>query len=159
MNLPSKPRTARAHGHWWGASAEDWAAVQEPTARPAYEAVLAKAGVGAGTRVCDLGCGAGLAAALAGGLGARVSGLDAAEPLLAIARRRLPDGDFHLGEIEHPRIDGSRWRLVANKKQEARPRTSAASVPASIARGWMRRYSSTTARRRRSFSGCGFKGC
>ena len=100
MNQPSKPRTAQAHGHWWGARAEDWAAVQEATARPAYEAVLAKAGVGAGTRYCDLGCGAGMAASLAAGRGARVSGLDAAAPLLAIARRRTPDGDFHLGEIE-----------------------------------------------------------
>jgi ubiquinone/menaquinone biosynthesis C-methylase UbiE len=41
-----------------------------------------------------------LAAKFAADRGARVSGLDAAEKLLAIARARVPDGDFRLGELE-----------------------------------------------------------
>jgi ubiquinone/menaquinone biosynthesis C-methylase UbiE len=37
---------------------------------------------------------------MAAKLGARVSGLDATEPLLAIARERVPDGDFRAGDME-----------------------------------------------------------
>jgi SAM-dependent methyltransferase len=40
--------------------------------------------------------------------GALVNGLDAAEALLAIARRRLPDGDFRAGDLEAlPYPDGT----------------------------------------------------
>jgi SAM-dependent methyltransferase len=41
-----------------------------------------------------------LAAQLAAQRGARVSGLDASEPSVAIARERTPLGDFRVGEIE-----------------------------------------------------------
>jgi hypothetical protein len=41
-----------------------------------------------------------MAAQLAASLGARVSGIDAAEPLLVIARARVPHGDFRLGDLE-----------------------------------------------------------
>jgi SAM-dependent methyltransferase len=62
--------------------------------------MLDAAAVGPGTHVLDAGCGAGGASLLAVGRGAYVNGLDAAEALLTIARRRVPDGDFHLGDLE-----------------------------------------------------------
>jgi SAM-dependent methyltransferase len=62
--------------------------------------MLTAAAVGPGTRLLDAGCGAGGASALAAGRGAQVNGLDAAEALLAIARARVPDGDFRLGDLE-----------------------------------------------------------
>lgn len=93
-------RTAEANGRLWGARAADWAAVQEATARPAYDAVLKRAGVGIGTAYLDVGCGSGMAARLAADLGATVAGIDAAEPLLDIARARTPDGDFRLADLE-----------------------------------------------------------
>jgi SAM-dependent methyltransferase len=62
--------------------------------------MLDAAAVGPGTRLLDAGCGAGGASVLAAGRGAQVNGLDAAEALLAIARTRVPDGDFHLGDVE-----------------------------------------------------------
>ena len=37
---------------------------------------------------------------LAAERGARISGLDAAEALIAIARERLPEGDFRVGDME-----------------------------------------------------------
>jgi SAM-dependent methyltransferase len=37
---------------------------------------------------------------LAASRGARVNGLDAAEALVAIARQRVPDGDFRVGDLE-----------------------------------------------------------
>jgi ubiquinone/menaquinone biosynthesis C-methylase UbiE len=53
-----------------------------------------------GIRYCDVGCGAGLAALLASDRGAEVSGIDAAESLLEIARERVAGADFHLGDLE-----------------------------------------------------------
>ena len=96
----AKPQTLVPNGRLWGARARDWAEVQETTALAAYGAVLAATNVGAGTRYLDVGCGSGLAARLAADRGARVSGVDAAEPLLAIARERVPDGDFRCADIE-----------------------------------------------------------
>jgi SAM-dependent methyltransferase len=69
-------------------------------ARPAYEAVLERTDVGPHTRYLDVGCGSGMAAQLAAGRGAQVSGVDAAEALLTIARSRVPGGDFHHGDVE-----------------------------------------------------------
>ena len=48
----------------------------------------------------DCGCGAGLFCQLAASAGVVVSGVDAAEPLLAIARSRLPTADFRVGDME-----------------------------------------------------------
>jgi SAM-dependent methyltransferase len=92
--------SASVQGHLWGRAAHDWAELQEPIALPLWEAMLDAAAVGPGTRLLDAGCGAGGASALAAGLDAQVNGLDAAEALLAIARARVPDGDFHLGDLE-----------------------------------------------------------
>lgn len=92
--------SAAVQGSLWGARARDWAEVQEAVSRPLYEAVLLQAGVGAKMRVLDVGCGAGLFCALAAERAARVSGLDASPPLLAIAKERVPFGEFREGEME-----------------------------------------------------------
>jgi len=92
--------TARVQGDLWSARARDWADVQEDTMLPLYVAVLERAGIRAGTRVFDAGCGSGRFAQLATARGAIVSGLDAAPALLAIARERLPDRDLRVGELE-----------------------------------------------------------
>jgi SAM-dependent methyltransferase len=93
-------KTAEAHGRLWGAKARDWSELQEPFFLQVYEAVFNRAGLGAGTRYLDIGCGAGLAAELAMRRGAMVSGVDAASDMLAIARERVPHGEFSLGDIE-----------------------------------------------------------
>lgn len=92
--------TAKANGRHWGARARDWADIQEGQVAAAYHAVLGRAGVGAGTRHLDAGCGAGMAAALSASLGASVAGLDASAALLEIARERTPSGDFRQGDLE-----------------------------------------------------------
>jgi len=96
----SRPRSSAVNGRLWGARARDWADIQEGMAKPAYEAVLERTSVNADTRYLDVGCGSGMAAQLAAVRGARVSGIDAAEALLTIARSRVPRGDFHQGDIE-----------------------------------------------------------
>jgi SAM-dependent methyltransferase len=71
---------------------------------PFYEAVLDATGVTAGTRLLDVGCGGGFALLLAAGRGAVVSGLDAAAPLLDIARERVPGASFTTADLEEPLI-------------------------------------------------------
>lgn len=100
MNEAKKPRTTVAHARLWGARARDWAEFQEPQVRAMYETVLARTGLKPGMAYLDAGCGSGLAAQIAAKQGARVSGIDAAEALLAIARERVPNGDFRAGDLE-----------------------------------------------------------
>lgn len=92
--------TAAIQGQLWGIRARDWAEAQEGIFTPVFEAVLQKASVGAGTSVLDIGCGSGLFTQMAAQRGAQVSGIDASEPFLAIARERTPQGDFRNGEME-----------------------------------------------------------
>lgn len=92
--------SAGVQGVLWGAAAEDWAALAEPLQVPFFEAALEAVGVGAGTRLLDAGCGSGLALTLAGKLGAVVTGLDASEGLLVVARERLPSADLRQGDLE-----------------------------------------------------------
>lgn len=86
-------------GRAWGARSADWAHLFEPYARPANELVFDDVGVVGGTRLLDIACGSGLAAQLATRRGAVVSGLDASEALVDIARSRTPDGDFRVGDM------------------------------------------------------------
>ena len=92
--------TARIQGDLWSVRATEWADLQEGSFRPLYEAAYKSAKVGNGTVLADIGCGAGLALQVARELGAKVSGIDAAAGLAAIARRRNPDADIRVGEIE-----------------------------------------------------------
>ncbi len=92
--------TGKANGVLWGHRAKDWADYQEATIAPVFDAVLKRTRVGEGTRYLDLGCGAGLAAAKASALGAIVSGLDAADAMIDIARSRLPAATFHVGDLQ-----------------------------------------------------------
>jgi SAM-dependent methyltransferase len=100
MTSEAKPQTSPLNGRLWGVRARHWADFQEGSVRAVYEAVLARTGVASGMRYLDVGCGAGMAAQLAARRGAQVSGIDAADALLAIARERTPAGDFRLGDIE-----------------------------------------------------------
>lgn len=100
VTTDSKPRPAAANGKFWGMQARDWADIQEQQFAAGYRDVLTRTGVGAGARLLDAGCGSGLAASIAAGLGASISGIDAAEVLLAIARERVPAGDFRHGDLE-----------------------------------------------------------
>jgi SAM-dependent methyltransferase len=100
MTASLKPQTSQVNGKLWGARALDWAAIQEATVRPVYEAVLTRTKVGARTVYLDVGCGSGMAVQLAAARGATVSGIDAAEALVDVARSRVTQGDFHIGDLE-----------------------------------------------------------
>ncbi|KOG43195.1 methyltransferase domain-containing protein [Streptomyces decoyicus] len=83
---PAVPARSRAR-------TRDWAEIQERMLVPLYEAAYDRLGIGPGTRLLGLGCGSGLALLLAAARGAQVSGVDADESRLELARERLtPDG-------------------------------------------------------------------
>lgn len=66
----------------------------------AYDAVLDAVGVLSGRRLLDAGCGSGRALARATERGATVWGVDPSAALLAEARRRLPNADLRIGELD-----------------------------------------------------------
>ncbi|MGY1669774.1 class I SAM-dependent methyltransferase [Geodermatophilus sp. SYSU D00710] len=78
-----------------GAGPRGWGA-------PLYTAVLDATGVGPGTRLLDLGCGAGLFARAAAGRGARVTGIDTDPAAVARAAAEVPGAAFAVGDAEQP---------------------------------------------------------
>jgi len=95
-----KPKTSEVNGRLWGQRARDWATIQEGGFRAGYLEALDRTSVGAETKLLDAGCGSGMAASLAAERGATVSGLDASEHLLEIARERVGRAHFQIGDLE-----------------------------------------------------------
>lgn len=92
--------SAEMQGKLWGAAATQWAELQEPQHKALWDVMLASANVTAGTKLLDAGCGAGSTCELAKQLGADITGLDASQELIAIARNRIPEASFDIGELE-----------------------------------------------------------
>jgi SAM-dependent methyltransferase len=78
---------------WYTEQVAEAYALHNPSIRPGLRPAAAwlAAAVPDGGRVLDLGCGAGRDLAPLAGSGARVTGIDIAMPMLALARRRHPD--------------------------------------------------------------------
>jgi len=103
---------ADIQGALWGAKAQDWAELQEPAWNPIFERGFDLAGLHAGVSLLDIGCGAGGALALARRRGADVAGTDASANLVAVARRRLPDAQIEIGDMEALPFAASRFEIV-----------------------------------------------
>ncbi len=71
----------------------------EPQMGPLYEAALDEVAIRPGTRLLDVGCGAGRLLELAARRGAEVSGIDASGPYVDIARDRVPEADLAVGDL------------------------------------------------------------
>jgi SAM-dependent methyltransferase len=103
--------SSTAQAELWGERARDWADVMEGWngwGVPVYRYILERITVRGETRVLDVGCGAGRFCRMAADRGARVSGLDATPALIEIARERIPNGDFRVGDMEElPWVDDS----------------------------------------------------
>lgn len=104
--------SSEVQGKLWGAAAQDWTELFEPSSRPIWEVMLDSAEVSLGTRFLDLGCGGGGASVLAAKCGAQITGLDAAEALINIARERVSDGDFRVGDLEKLPYDDNSFDIV-----------------------------------------------
>lgn len=109
--MNAKPRTSDVNSKLWGARARDWADIQEGMVAPVFEAIIGRF-VSSGTRYLDAGCGAGMAAQMAAKKGAKVSGIDASDQMVAIARQRVPNGDFHVGDLESLPFKDASFDLV-----------------------------------------------
>jgi SAM-dependent methyltransferase len=97
--------SAAVQGELWGARARDFTLIELVEL---HEAVIEDLDVAAGTRLLDVGCGAGLFMQLAAGRGATVTGIDAAAPFIEMARERVPDAELAVGEMEElPYADDS----------------------------------------------------
>ncbi len=99
MTTMTMSSSARQWGALWGDRPRAWAVTEEQQA-PVYEAALRHVAIGRGDRVLDVGCGTGVFLRICADRGAFVSGLDAAEGLLAVARERVPEADFRLGDLQ-----------------------------------------------------------
>lgn len=87
----------------WRERARDWADVMEGWSGwgiPVYRHVLGRVLVDRDTSILDVDCGAGRFSRIAADRGAVVSGVDATEAFVEIARERVPDGDFRVGDME-----------------------------------------------------------
>jgi SAM-dependent methyltransferase len=90
---------AERWGHLWGARADEWASTEEQQL-PTYEEAIRRVGIGAGQRVLEVGCGSGVFLRAAADRGATVTGIDASERLVEIARARVPEADVTVGDLQ-----------------------------------------------------------
>ena len=108
---PISAGSAAVQGDLWNARAQDWADVQEIAKRPLFTAILQEVMQGPHMDLLDVGCGSGLFAAMAAAC-SRVSGIDAAGALLAIAKRRTPQAEFQVGDMETLPFDSRTFEVV-----------------------------------------------
>ena len=80
--------------------ARDYAELHEGLNRRDYREGLRCSGVRAGSVVLDLGCGPGGFCRLAADAGALVTGLDASPAMIEIARERVPEARFDVGDMQ-----------------------------------------------------------
>jgi SAM-dependent methyltransferase len=97
-SLVDMSASARLWGELWGDRPRDWAGTEEQQ-HPVYAAALEHMELRAGDRVLDVGCGTGVFLRMCADRGAEVAGLDASEPLLAVARGRVPEADLRHGDM------------------------------------------------------------
>ncbi len=97
---------------WSPGVAEDWAILQEPQHRPLWQAMLQAAKVGKGTKLLDAGCGAGGACFLAAHYGAEAYGFDGTEAFIQLARQRLPQGHFEVGDLASPPFGDEQFHVI-----------------------------------------------
>jgi SAM-dependent methyltransferase len=104
--------SAERWGPLWGARPDDWA-LSENQQTPTYAAAVEDIPIGAGDRVLEVGCGVGSFLAMIADRGAELHGIDASEPLLELARRRVPSADLRVADMEALPFPDDTFDLVA----------------------------------------------
>ncbi len=108
MTETETPEQWRGVDEGWGRRAAEFASLSEPANCREYVAMHQHLGVGSGTRLLDIACGAGLAVELAAARGADCAGIDASHRLVAVAQDRTPQADVRVGDMHAlPWPDGS----------------------------------------------------
>lgn len=96
----------------WSERAATYDRVTGQVTADVAEPLLDAAGIGAGMRVLDVGCGTGVVTAAAAGRSARVTGADMAGGMLAVARERHPDLTFVAADAEALPFDAASFDAV-----------------------------------------------
>jgi SAM-dependent methyltransferase len=86
--------------------------VTSPVTGKINDPMLDAVGAGRGTRLLDVACGPGRLSAAAARRGCLVAGIDFAEPMVALARRYCPLGEFQVGDAESLPFDSGRFDAV-----------------------------------------------
>jgi SAM-dependent methyltransferase len=107
----TKSGSAERWGPLWGARPDDWA-LSEDQQIPTYEAALARVDLERGQLVLDIGCGVGAFLRMVADRGARPFGLDASDALVDLARKRIPDAELRVGEMEALPYEDDSFDLV-----------------------------------------------
>ena len=107
----TKSGSAERWGPLWGARPDDWA-LSEDQQIPTYEAALARVDLERGQLVLDIGCGVGAFLRMVADRGARPFGLDASDALVDLARKRIPDTELRVGEMEALPYEDDSFDLV-----------------------------------------------
>ena len=96
----SEPSVIAEQRELWSTNPRDWAEIAEPQNHRCSTSCWTRPASNPDTRLLDVACGSGYAAALAADRGAVVTGVDIAPALLEIARERTPEGTFVEGEMD-----------------------------------------------------------
>ncbi|MFI6102469.1 class I SAM-dependent methyltransferase [Lentzea sp. NPDC051213] len=83
-------------GELWGRQAGQRAAHSARMSMPAWRKAIEHTGIGNGTSVLDLACGSGEFCAEATKAGARATGIDISEAMIALARGTAPQAEFRV---------------------------------------------------------------
>ena len=108
----SERTPVREQRELWSSNPRDWAEIAEPQNRLVFDTLLDLTATGLGTRLLDIACGSGYAAALAAARGAEVTGVDITPGMLEIARERTPNGTFVEGEMDALPFPDSQFDVV-----------------------------------------------
>src|ERR687898_481604 len=101
MSPPIDPDAFNAfEAEGWESKSEAYGTYTGRITARLVEPLLDAAGVGPGVRVLDVATGPGYAAGVAAARGARVTGVDIAEGMVAIARRAHPELELRVGDAE-----------------------------------------------------------
>jgi len=86
-------------GAWGHNAANVWERKFEPQRAPLFQAIVEATAAGAGKSLLDAGCGAGSVALAAHRAGAKVFGCDSSDAMVAVAKSKLPEGDFKVADL------------------------------------------------------------
>lgn len=111
MHTSAISERAEQWGQLWGARPQDWDLSETQQIRT-YEEAIRRVGIEPGSKVLDIGCGTGVFLRAAADLGAEAFGLDASQPLLDLARVRVPEAQLTRGEMEALPYEDDCFELV-----------------------------------------------
>ena len=84
----------------WGKQAKNWSEIQEQTGKSGYDFFLETLSNTKDLKILDIGCGTGYFCKMASEKEMEVTGIDATPEFIDEAKKRLPEGQFIVGEME-----------------------------------------------------------